>query len=332
VQGARPAPAGGETTGQEGPQFLSMLAAASGGRRQEAAGAAAEVEPEAHAEAEDPAMAALLAAMLPGLSPATAQASGTAGDAESQATDEGEAPGSLEGLTGEAADFTGQAASQALEEALQAGLAQSMNEDGDVQEGTPGLPPQFGKELAAAIREAAADQRTPDLRAPAISEASPTTTYAAGAAPATVTAAAAGGAEPALRSPMGSPRWAEELGSRLVMMSTRGQQEGSLTLSPEHLGPLEVRITMQQNTASVWFGAQHADTRAALTEAMPRLRELFAEAGLSLGHSGVSQDAPRRELQEAPQRRSGGDAVIAAAQTSPQPVRHALAGLLDLYA
>jgi flagellar hook-length control protein FliK len=117
------------------------------------------------------------------------------------------------------------------------------------------------------------------------------------------------------------------------MMSTRGQQEGSLTLSPEHLGPLEVRITMQQNTASVWFGAQHADTRAALTEALPRLRELFAEAGLSLGHSGVSQDAPRRELQEAAsQRRSDDGAVIGAAETAPQPVRRALSGLLDLYA
>jgi len=333
VQGTRPAPAGGESSGQEGPEFLSMLGVASGTRRQETAGAAADAGPESSADAEDPAMAALLAAMLPGLSPATAAASGTAADAEGQSTAEGEAPGSLEGLLGEAANLP-EPASQALEEALQAGLAQSMNEDAAGQEGTPDLLGQLGKELAAAIRETTTDQRASDLRAPAISEASPTTTYAAGVAPATLTtSAAAGGGEPALRSPVGSPRWAEELGSRMVMMSTRGQQEGSLTLSPEHLGPLEVRISMQQNTASVWFGAQHADTRAALTEALPRLRELFAEAGLSLGHSGVSQDAPRRELQEAAsQRRSGDGAVIEAAETSLQPVRRALSGLLDLYA
>lgn len=332
VQGARPTQTGGEAPGQEGPGFLSMLAAASGGS-QEATEAAAGAEPEAPSEAEDPAMAALLAAMLPGLSPATASASGTASDAEGQFTEEGEAPGSLEGLLGEVANLPEQA-SQALEEAIQAGLAQSMNEDAAGQEGTAGLPPQLGKELAAAFRDAGADPRLSDLRAPALSEASPTTTYAAGVAPATVTtSAAAGGSEAALRTPVGSPRWAEELGSRLVMMSTRGQQEGSLTLSPEHLGPLEVRITMQQNTASVWFGAQHADTRAALTEALPRLRELFAEAGLSLGHSGVSQDAPRRELQEAAaQRRPGDGAVIEAAETSSKPVRRALSGLLDLYA
>lgn len=333
VQGARAAPASGETAGQEGPEFMSMLAAAGGSRRQEAAGATAETEPEAPAEAEDPAMAALLAAMLPGLSPATAKESGTAAQGEGQFPDGSDAPGSIEGLfSSEGAAVPDQAARE-LEDAIQAGLEQSMNEDIAAQEGTPEPLPQLGRDLAAAIREAT-DRRAPDLRAPTITEASPATTYAAGAAPATVTtSAAAGGAEAALRMPVGSPRWAEELGSRLVMMSTRGQQEGSLTLAPEHLGPLEVRITLQQNTASIWFGAQHADTRAALTEALPRLRELFADAGLSLGHAGVSQDAPRRELQEAaPQRRSGDGAAIAGAETSPQPVRRALTGLLDLYA
>jgi flagellar hook-length control protein FliK len=148
--------------------------------------------------------------------------------------------------------------------------------------------------------------------------------------PANVTTAAAG-AEQALRAPVGSPRWAEELGSRLVMLSARGQHEGSLTLTPEHLGPLEVRITVSQNTANVWFGAQQADTRAALAEAMPRLRELFADAGLALGESGVSQQAPRED---------GADAVPWAAsreagaeeQAAPPEVRRMASALLDLYA
>ena len=56
----------------------------------------------------------------------------------------------------------------------------------------------------------------------------------------------------------------------------------SLRLWPEHLGPLEVRITMNDDQASVWFGAAHADTRAAIENALPRLRELFASQGLSL--------------------------------------------------
>jgi flagellar hook-length control protein FliK len=139
--------------------------------------------------------------------------------------------------------------------------------------------------------------------------------------------------EQVLRQAVGSPRWAEELGSRLVLMTTRGHQEGSLTLSPEHLGPLEVRISVNQNTAQVWFGAQHADTRAALAEALPRLREMFAEAGMSLGQAGVSQEAPRRQLPEVLEA-SSGDAVDGEAASASQAVRSQLMGsaLLDLYA
>jgi flagellar hook-length control protein FliK len=145
---------------------------------------------------------------------------------------------------------------------------------------------------------------------------------------------AASAGEQVLRSAVGSPRWAEELGSRLVLMTARGNQEGSLTLSPEHLGPLEVRISMSQNTAQVWFGAQHADTRAALAEALPRLREMFAEAGLSLGQAGVSQEAPRRQVQEVVTPPAG-DAVDPAADVAALPgveVRTIGSALLDLYA
>jgi len=106
-------------------------------------------------------------------------------------------------------------------------------------------------------------------------------------------AATAGPAHASLREPVGTARWADELGNHLVLMSVRGQQQGSLTLTPEHLGPVEVQISMNRDTANVWFGAQHADTRTALAEAMPRLRELLASSGLSLGQSGVSEQAPR---------------------------------------
>ena len=91
---------------------------------------------------------------------------------------------------------------------------------------------------------------------------------------------------------------------------------------------------MNQNTAQVWFGAQHADTRAALAEALPRLREMFAEAGLSLGHAGVSQEAPRRQVQEVITPTAGG-AIDPAAEVAALPgagTRSIGSALLDLYA
>jgi flagellar hook-length control protein FliK len=131
---------------------------------------------------------------------------------------------------------------------------------------------------------------------------------------------------------VGSPRWANELGSRLAMMSVRGQNEGSLTLTPEHLGPLEVRISMNQDRTDVWFGAQNADTRAALADAIPRLREMFAASGLALGHAGVSHDMPGQAARQ-------GEMVAQRAETAPDTVESLPArtarvstGLLDTWA
>jgi flagellar hook-length control protein FliK len=142
---------------------------------------------------------------------------------------------------------------------------------------SPAVPPDLPEQAA-----------TPSAAAAGLLHANPQSAVARGAA----------GVEHAVRSAVGTPRWADDLGNQLVLMHARGQQEGSLTLTPEHLGPLEVRISVSQNTANVWFGAQHADTRAALSEAMPRLRELFSDAGLALGHAGVSQEAPRQDHRE----------------------------------
>jgi flagellar hook-length control protein FliK len=148
--------------------------------------------------------------------------------------------------------------------------------------------------------------------------------------------AAAPAAAQTLQAPVGTPRWAEELGSRMVMMNLRGQHEGSLNLTPEHLGPLEVRVSVNQGTANVWFGAQHADTRAALAEALPRLRELFADAGLVLGHAGVSHEAPRQNPRDADGARTTGTARGEAADGAELPgrqvSRRVSLGLVDTYA
>src|SRR5690606_20688457 len=98
-------------------------------------------------------------------------------------------------------------------------------------------------------------------------------------------------------------------------------------------GPLEVRISMNQNTAHIWFGAQHADTRAVLAETLPRLREMFAEAGLSLGHAGVSQEAPGQDAgRTLPLQRRLDEQLATQATTAPTEVSRPLSGLLDLYA
>jgi flagellar hook-length control protein FliK len=132
-----------------------------------------------------------------------------------------------------------------------------------------------------------------------------------------------------LHSPVGTRAWADELGSRVTMMTHKGEHTASLRLSPEHLGPLEIRIAMREDQASVWFGAAHADTRAAIEHALPRLRELFAAQGMSLADAGVFREPPRQQM---PGFTSTGASDPATAVESTTSVGRVQIGLLDAYA
>lgn len=93
---------------------------------------------------------------------------------------------------------------------------------------------------------------------------------------------------PNLRPTGDREAWAQGLGERLLMMADRGLQSATLRLQPEHLGPMEIRISVQDDgSAQVLFSAHHGQTRDALEGAIPRLRELFAEQGLSLTQANV---------------------------------------------
>jgi flagellar hook-length control protein FliK len=138
---------------------------------------------------------------------------------------------------------------------------------------------------------------------------------------------------PELRAPLGSTAWADELGARVTWMIDRGEQVASLRLSPENLGPVEVRIAVREGETSVWFGAAHADTRAALEQSLSRLRDMLGASGLSLADAGVSSQTPRD-----PQRGFTAAALARAAQESGADPSGGIVmqvsrrGLVDLYA
>lgn len=133
-----------------------------------------------------------------------------------------------------------------------------------------------------------------------------------------------------IHAPVGTPAWADEIGARVVMMTESGNHTASLKLSPEHLGPLEINITVRDDKASVWFGAAHADTRAAIETALPRLREMFASQGLSLADAGVFREAPREQQVVKNTTTSAGQGETTEEVTSVSS--RARLGLVDAYA
>lgn len=130
--------------------------------------------------------------------------------------------------------------------------------------------------------------------------------------------------------PVGTAAWADEIGSRMTMMVDQGRHTASLRLSPEHLGPLEIHIAMNDDQASVWFSATHADTRTAIENALPRLRELFASQGLSLTDANVSREPPRQQSNPASQSAASGQ--FPSEEGAAATPAHLRLSLLDAYA
>jgi flagellar hook-length control protein FliK len=137
-----------------------------------------------------------------------------------------------------------------------------------------------------------------------------------------------------IRAPVGSAAFADDVTTQVTGLAQAGVTQAQLQLNPADMGPVQVHITMQAGQASVWFGATHADTRAALEQSLPRLRELFAGAGMPLTDSGVFREPPQQQQPQALATASGaastsGDTVVAPTVTQVSNIR---LSLLDTYA
>ena len=89
-------------------------------------------------------------------------------------------------------------------------------------------------------------------------------------------------------TPVRDSAWGEKLGERVMMLAGNQIKTADIRLTPADLGPLRVKLSIEDGTANVTFHAQHAVTREAIEQALPRLREMLAESGLSLGQASVS--------------------------------------------
>ncbi|HEY4213855.1 MAG TPA: flagellar hook-length control protein FliK [Steroidobacteraceae bacterium] len=138
-----------------------------------------------------------------------------------------------------------------------------------------------------------------------------------------------------VKTPVGSSAWSDELGTKITWMAHQGIESASLQLSPAHLGPVEVKISVQDGGTSVWFGAAQADTRAALEQALPRLREMFSTQGLTLADAGVSREPPKQQAKQQGIQAIGAIGGVSGACADDSSTAAAIRirlGLLDTYA
>jgi flagellar hook-length control protein FliK len=97
---------------------------------------------------------------------------------------------------------------------------------------------------------------------------------------------------------VGAPGWSEAIGNRVVWMANRMENRAELVLTPPQMGRVEVSLSISGDQASATFISANPAVREALEAALPRLREVLADAGIQLGQAQVGAENARQWAQQ----------------------------------
>lgn len=109
-----------------------------------------------------------------------------------------------------------------------------------------------------------------------------------------------------IMTPLQNPGWSQQMTDQVNLMLKGGFQQADIKLNPAHLGPMEIKLSMNDDKASIHFVAQHAPVRDAIDSALPRLREMLEQQGVGLADVDVSAQSEQQQSDaEAQQSDSG---------------------------
>ncbi len=112
-----------------------------------------------------------------------------------------------------------------------------------------------------------------------------------------------GGEKPmlSLETPMSHSRWGQDFNQRVQWVIKQSMSGAQIRLNPQHMGPVEVRVQVNNDQTTISFTAQHGATREAIDAALPRLRDMLSQQDVNVVDVNVSQHsfAEQREQQAA---------------------------------
>jgi flagellar hook-length control protein FliK len=113
-------------------------------------------------------------------------------------------------------------------------------------------------------------------------------------------ATSAQGAPHALPVPqaVGAPGWDREVGNQVAWLAHQTGGKAELVLTPPQMGRIEVSVSVTGDQANATFISANPVVREALESALPRLREVLAEAGIQLGQAQVGAENMRQSAQQ----------------------------------
>ncbi len=103
-------------------------------------------------------------------------------------------------------------------------------------------------------------------------------------------------AQVTLNTPFTHSAWGNEFNQKITWLATQREQSAELHLNPPQLGALEVAIKINGDQAAVLFTSPHAAVREAIESSLPKLRELLADNGITLGNVTVGDQSAREQF------------------------------------
>jgi flagellar hook-length control protein FliK len=132
-------------------------------------------------------------------------------------------------------------------------------------------------------------------------------------------------------TPINQQGWADDVGHQVAWLAEQGSGRAELVLTPPHLGRIEISLQIGVDQSSAQFVSASPQVREALEQAMPRLREMLADSGISLGEANVSSDHPSGERGSGGERGHRGRDTLPAEGAVAASARRGV-GLVDLFA
>lgn len=105
----------------------------------------------------------------------------------------------------------------------------------------------------------------------------------------------------------GQPAWAGQIAERSANLASQNIKQAEIQLNPQDMGPINIKISIANEQATVTFAAQNAAVREALDTTMQRLKEAFNEEGLELVQADVTDQQSSNNGD--PEGESGSDGV-----------------------
>ena len=110
-------------------------------------------------------------------------------------------------------------------------------------------------------------------------------------APANNLAGAPAPMAPPVHAPIGSQEWGQQVGESMVWAANQKLSEAQISLNPEHLGPLQIKLSLSGSDATVLFSAHNQLAADALQASSGQLKSMLAQAGFTQVNVDVSQQS-----------------------------------------